>query len=541
MSFIFAVLLLGILIVVHEAGHFVVAKLSGVYVERFSVGFGPVILKKKIGETEYCLSLLPLGGYVKMLGEEPDEEIDESMIHRSFSAKRPLVKSLIVLAGPLSNLIFPVFIFLFIYTLPYSTTPPVVGTVMPESPAERAGIKVGDKIISVDGHRVFEWSHMSKLISERAQKKTKVVVERNNKLVELSTIPEKRETIDRLGDRISAGRLGISSARFAAVIGVKKNSLAHKMGLRNFDRVLEIGGKSVVDYNDLLEKLKRFCKNGCSITIQRSLGIIRWLNEIDPEIVLEKRLPTFPDGIFPASQLVYRVLKDSPAMRAGILEGDRILSVNGRPFVALFQLSEELSLGEGKEVELEIERGTKRVKFKITPERIDFRGAFGSKRHTFYIGVVSDPDTIIPGEMVSLGFSVPRGIVMTYFKYNETMSMILKGFYKLLTGQVGLNNLGGPIMILDVASKAARSGIIQYLFIMVFISLNLGLLNLLPIPILDGGHLVFFSIEALIKRELPEIVQVIANYIGLGLLILLMLVAFRNDILRYWGNIKSLF
>ncbi|HXG51953.1 MAG TPA: RIP metalloprotease RseP [candidate division Zixibacteria bacterium] len=340
---------LGVLIVIHEFGHFFLAKMCGVGVVTFSVGFGPKIWRIKRGETEYALSAFPLGGYVKMIGEDPDEEVRGADLERSFAHKSLLKRIAIVGAGPGFNLLLAV-VLLSVVFLFYGV--PVV------------------------------------------------------------------------------------------------------------------------------------------------------------------------------SNLVGSVEPGSPAARAGILEGDRIVQLNGRPIRAWEELSSGIKQSGGKPVTVGIQRGGETLSVVIQPAKKQVRTIFGEVREDWIIGIGSQATL----EKGNAGLALARGLEQTY----EYSRITLVGLYKMVKGEVSPRNLGGPILIAQMAGQQAQEGLWSFLHFLAVLSINLGVLNLLPIPVLDGGHLLFFLVESVIGRPVELKHREMAQQVGIFLLMLLMIYAFYNDIARFF-------
>ncbi len=348
-SIVSFVIVLGVLIFVHEVGHFLMAKVLGVGVEKFSLGFGPRIFGKKIGMTDYRISAIPLGGYVKMVGEAPDSELDESMIPLSFSHKTVSRRALIVLAGPVFNLLLSVVIFFGFFQI--SGLPIMkaeVGAVQEEMPAHEAGIVAGDKIVAVDGHPVSAWDEMAAMIKE--------------------------------------------------------------------------------------------C-DGRSLTF---------------ELLRDKTL----------------------------------------------------------------------VPIAVTPKLVVSKNMFGEDVDTYVIGITAsgefDVKPLNPFEAAA------HGVLETW----KIAELTVVSIGKILTGTLSAKTLGGPIMIAELAGKQAKAGILNLIFFIALLSVNLGILNLLPIPVLDGGHLLFFLIEAVSRRPVNVKMREVAQQVGIFVLIMLMIYVFYNDITR---------
>lgn len=344
-----AVVGLGLLIVFHEFGHFLLAKLSGVGVLTFSVGFGPKLWVKKKGETEYALSAFPLGGYVKMVGEDPDEEVPQSQIEKSFAHKSLLKRIAIVVAGPGFNLLLAVFLLMVVYTfygVPVMSTQ--VSAVEKGSPAEKAGIVKGDRIVAIDGSEVTEWE----------------------------------------------------------------------------------------------------------------------------------------------------------------------------------DLSQRIKASDGKALGFQIRRGTETISVTVQPSKKENRNIFGELKDDWMIGIGSQ----VSIEKGKPGLAVVRAVYQTY----DYAKLTLVAFYKMIVGDVSPRNIGGPILIAQLAGQQAQEGLGSFLAFLAVLSINLGVLNLLPVPVLDGGHLLFFLVEAVIRKPVSLRYREMAQQVGICLLGLLMIYAFYNDILRFF-------
>jgi len=340
---------LGLLIVIHECGHFLVAKLSGVGVLTFSVGFGPKIWVRKKGETEYALSAFPLGGYVKMVGEDPEEQVEQHDLERSFAHKGLLKRIAIVAAGPGFNLLLAVFLLLVVYLfygVPVLSTQ--VGGIESGSPAERAGIRKGDRIVAINGRAVGEWDELAKAIKE----------------------------------------------------------------------------------------------------------------------------------------------------------------------------------SDGSPLNIQIQRESQQLALTAQPVKKTGQNIFGEKIETWVIGI---------GSQVSIEKGNPsRALIRAFQQTYEYAKLTLLALYKMINGDVSPRNLGGPILIAQMAGQQAQEGLGSFLAFVAILSINLGVLNLLPVPVLDGGHLLFFLIEAVIGRPVAVKHRERAQQVGMVLLMALMVYAFYNDIARFF-------
>lgn len=377
MTVVYAIIVLGVLIFVHELGHFLLAKLMGVSVEKFSLGFGPKIIGKKIGETEYLLSAFPLGGYVKMFGESgyieggevhttdgvdntPAEEIPLDSLReltdeeksRSFAHKPVLARIAIVMAGPVFNLLFAWFIFIVL-----------------------------------------------------------------------------------------------------CMMGVP--------------------------------------------TVTAKIG---------------------------------EVLKDKPAARAGVQKGDLITAINSKAVQRWEQIAEGVSASKGQPLTVMIKRGSTELPFTITPEPRVSKNLFGEKTNSYAIGVAS------AGEVITEYFGPVQALSKGTEQTWKVIEITFMSLVKMAQRVVPMDSVGGPIMIAKMAGEMADAGSSSFLAFMALLSINLGVLNLLPVPVLDGGHLLFYVLELIFRRPVPQRAREYAQQIGMVLLLGLMVLAFYNDIVRYFIN-----
>ncbi len=342
-------ILIAILVFFHELGHFLVAKWCKVGVETFSIGFGPKIFKRKIGETTYCLSVIPLGGYVKMVGEEQGQEVNPEDIQRSFTHKKLYQKSAIVAAGPAFNFLLSILIFYAIFQISgVYFLKPIIGQVTDNSPAYKAGIQSGDIIKEIDGQSIESW-------------------------------------------------------------------------------------------NDL------------SLSVDQS---------------------------------------------------------------------------KGKTVEILLERNSSKVAVTLTPELTDYKTIFNEDKKRFVIGVIAS------GDKVHVRLNPAKALWYSLDKNWQIAELTIISVWKMIAGNVSRDNLGGPIRIAQMAGQQAEEGIASFAFFIALLSINLGIINLFPLPVLDGGHLMFFAIEAVTRKEVSKKIREKANQFGIAVLVLLMAFVFYNDIVQ---------
>jgi regulator of sigma E protease len=348
MSILAAILLFGFLIFIHELGHFIFAKISGVKVLKFSLGFGPKVIGKKVGDTEYLLSAVPLGGYVKMLGEEAGEELKEEDKKWAYNYQ-PVGKRIgIVFAGPIFNLLTAVVIFFFVFMIGIPTLLPVAGEIMPDTPAVRANLLKGDRIVEIDGKPIRHWGEMTDIIYGSANKALNLKVQRGSEIIDISITPESKKVKDIFGE-------------------------------------------------------------------EKEIGLI---------------------GVKPS------------------------------------------------------------------------------------------------GETIKIKENVYNSVENAFMKTWEISALTIVAIIKLIQSIIPADTIGGPILIFQLAEKQATAGALNFFTFAAVISINLAILNLLPIPILDGGHLLFLSIEAIRKKPLSERAIMIAQRIGLAVIITLIVFAMYNDIFR---------
>ncbi|ONN65577.1 RIP metalloprotease RseP [Herbaspirillum sp. VT-16-41] len=439
---------LGSLVVVHELGHYLVARWCGVKVLRFSVGMGRVIWSRRFGrdQTEWALSILPLGGYVKMLDarEQPLEDIPEADLKREFTRQSVWRRIAIVAAGPIANFLLAIVLFAGLYMHGVPEPVPVLRAAAEQSAAYQAGLRAGDRITAINGAPVQVWSEvrwkLMQLVLEKA---------------------DARVDVERPNPNGSGKLLNSVTLRLA---GIDSNELE----------------------GDFLGKL--------------GLALAR------PPAVLGK-------------------IMDGPAKAAGLQSGDRITAIDAVPVQDGLAFVEKVRESAGKPLLLEGVRGGNRFEVRVTPEAVE-EGDSGKRIGRIKVEVPLAPEmaTVSDGPLTALA----KGAQRTW----DTSAMTVKMIGKMIVGQVSLKNITGPITIADYAGQTARVGLVSYLSFLAFISISLGVMNLLPIPVLDGGHLLYYALEILTGRPVSERFGEIAQRAGLGLLMALMLVAAFNDIVR---------
>lgn len=439
MTTIFAgILMLGVLVFIHELGHFIVAKMCGVKVLKFSLGFGPKLVARQKGETVYQICAIPLGGYVQMLGEGggdqgEDSDLTDEDSERSFANKTVGQRLAIVSAGPLMNLVLPFMIlplsFMAGVQMPtYLEEPACIGYVVEDSQAAKAGFVAGDCIGALNLEPLESWNSVNKEFVSQAGNSLIFDVMRDGRHIQLA-IPAENNSLEGMQ---ALGLLPRQSAR--------------------------IGG----------------------------------------------------------------LAPDMPAAEAGIVEGDLILKIADEEISSWYDLKRVIQTVADQTAPVVIERDGQELEVSLTPRQREPGGSY-------LIGIAPLQESGI----VTYGFvdSLREGAYRTW----ELIELTVVFVQKLFTGSVSAKNIGGPITVVQVAGQAAQSDLSAILSVLAFISIQLGILNLLPIPILDGGHILFYSIEFIIRRPLSFRVREISQQLGMAMLLLLMVLAFYNDIVRLWG------
>ncbi|MBI4590955.1 MAG: RIP metalloprotease RseP [Candidatus Rokubacteria bacterium] len=439
------VVVIGILILIHELGHFVVARWMGVGVDRFSIGFGPVLLrwKGKGKETEYCLSAIPMGGYVKMMGEEsPLEGGGSGMVDpaKSFSLKPLWARFLIVFAGPGMNFVLAAVIFAAVFMiLGRPVLPSTLGRIRDGGPAAQAGLRTGDRITAVDGIRVAYWEDLINAIQAEGGETRHITFAREGREERTALTPARTMVRDIFGDE---------------------------------REIWDIGARPFAPAK---------------------------IGEVSPGY---------------------------PAGKAGLRAGDTVVALDGVPVLSWDELAEAIHKRAGKRTELIVERDGKSLTVTVVPQPFKDRGPSGEEVEIGRIGI--SPAVAVSYVRSNPIVAVGQGVLRTW----DMTVLTAVGLWKLVTRQLPASTIGGPIQIAVVAGEQAKQGFTSLAFFTAVISVNLALLNLLPVPMLDGGHLFFFVIEGIRGRPLSLKKREVAQQVGLFLLLLLMVFAVYNDLSR---------
>jgi regulator of sigma E protease len=538
------VVLLSVLIFVHELGHFLVAKACGVRVLKFCLGFGSPVrigrfrLAWKRGHTEYAIAWFPLGGFVKMLGENPDVEEDpETRAHPDETlGSKPLWQKLaIVFAGPAMNLLLPVVVFMGTLFVGMPRPEAVIGSIEAGSPAERAGVEPGDRVVAIGGQEITWWGDVDDASRERPGGELAVEIERAGERRSLVLSLDQRNGLDDFGTAETVGWSGLGHARPKAMLGVPDgDSPAHAAGLRSGDRIGAVDGDPIEDWNALA---RRYAAAPAGSRLE--LSVERGAEEAPERLRVE--VPVLGSigalGVLPANVLVSGVSPDSAAERAGILAGDLVISVDGAPVTSFLSFAETVRSSGGQALDIAYARDGEARRVVIQPELRTIEIGPGLEDSRYLVGITAAAATLpgafaIDRERNPLR-ALPRAVEMTV----SITGTFLRGLGKIVTGEVSRNQIAGPIGIATIAGGSWERGWENYLMTMVLISINLGILNLLPIPVLDGGQALLFLVEGVKRSPISLRTRLAVQQIGLTVLALLMGMAFWNDISRHWSKV----
>ena len=541
---------IGALVFFHELGHFLVAKWCDVKVLRFAIGFGPKLLGFTRGDTEYQIRILPLGGYVKMVGEVPGTEIPVEDVPRAFSSKPVWQRALIALAGPVFNFLLALVVYFFMFAGNHSVGDTRIGLVTPGEPAYIAGIRPGDRILSVRGEPVNNWDELRRAISDNPNEPLVLTYERNRQTLSTTVAPKSHDELNVFQEKEAKGRIGISLNYLKPIMAVlDKDSPAAKAGLKTGDLLAKVNGQIISAWHDV-EQLLQNIPAGTFLQIQVLRGQVAvdvTLNTTAwPETLkeLQTLAPEYQSysGIHNKDTLIAAITTDTPAQKAGLQLGDRLLRISGitkdqKPFsrnisawaVDLASL-ETLDISQNIEFLLQRENQLVTLSFKLTEttEKNDLK----QKEQKLVFGAVND-ESLLESYTKIERYGLAEAATRATAQVTEDMKLVALGIAKMFQGRVPLDSMGGPIMLFVLAEKSAKRGADFFLRMMAVISVNLGMLNLLPLPVLDGGHLLFFAIESIRRRPLSLRVREVANVVGMALLLLLMVYVIRNDVLRY--------
>jgi regulator of sigma E protease len=547
MDFVYFIVLVSSLILVHEFGHFLFAKAFGVKVLTFSVGFGPKIIKLHGRETEYCVSLLPLGGYVRMLEESKNDLVLPEDRRRTFESIAAYKRVLIVLAGPLMNIVFPVLLYFSVFVGDGPFLPATIGVVLPNHPAE-GKLFPGDRVMSVNGEDIATFDDLKRAVSKNAGKTLKLVVFRDKRDVDVEVTVEDTTERRELDLIEHVGTIGIQPSAPAPVIGVSSpESPAYRAGLRTFDLITSVGGQPLRRFMDLDDAFDADIGGTLPVTYLRPVPVPDALGGLADMAVFEAGVVALtPDpngttllertGIETADLYVAIVPADSYLSKAGLHAGDKLLRLDGDAVPAWSTFREKVFAAPDRQHRFEYfsARDGRVRSGEFQMRREEFSDPRGQTFRRQYVLPIQHWTPVAPEERVAHPSPVRYALVKAVEETADVTRLVVVGLVRLAQGRVSLRSLSGPITIYQVAGEEGRKGPDYFIWAMAVISINLGLFNLLPIPVLDGGHLMFLMLEGVLRRRVPLRVRELSHLVGMAILFALMVLAFKNDIEKRW-------
>jgi len=542
-------LLLGILIFIHEFGHFYVAKLCGMKVQTFSIGMGHKIFRFVRGETEYVLSWIPFGGYVKILGQDPREEIAPEEQHRSFS-KMPIWKRFaVVIAGPLANFILAFFVFWALFAKGFPSPSAVVHFVHPGSPAQVAGVQAGDKVLHVKANdsdtEVRELQDLQRFLRIHDAPSVVLDIDRDGIRQQLTVASVRGKLVDPMTglDREALTLPGVEFQSYPPLYTALKDSALGKVVQAPFFVIdsVEYEGELIEEINSSYEVEKAFAK---SLAEQKPLKLsVRSISlEAESQVAEPQIIEITPEsstdfnkfGFVPAHLLITQVLEGSAAATLGLQKGDILKELNGKTMWTFSQFRNQLqeSSSSGGSLNLKWLRDGKSMEGVFIPQHVDHENPVTQlKEKKFQLGAMFVGFSEASFEKVKAkGFF--DGMSLAWDKTVAMSGSIVESFWLLISGKVSMKAMGGPVMIGKIAGDSLKLGADYFLKMLAFISLNLAIMNLIPLPVLDGGHILLFAIEGIIRRPMPvKFIEIWATT-GFFMLISLALFVTFNDIAK---------
>jgi regulator of sigma E protease len=540
LSVVYFLLMVGVLVTIHELGHFFAAKAMGVKVQKLSIGFGPAALRFVGRETEYQIGVIPLGGYVRMLGEDPADAVTEDERDRSFAAKPLWRRAVVVLAGPAANLLLPLFVYFAFYAGHTELPAAVIGDVVGGGPAALAGIEPGDRVVEIDGRPIRYWEELEEMVDARAGQVMRFGLERRGTTLYKYVTPQRTVMRARSGERGEQGLIGVVQAPFVARVGVlDPASPAARAGLASGDVVASVDGHPVASYAELEEALKARWKRAAIAYLRprpaaAGFADIRVLEAGLADVVAERKAAT---GLASAELFVAAVEPGSPAARAGLRPGDQLTTLDGAPLQHWLLLEQALLAAPERRFRLGWLRarpggGVVAMTGDVAQERKAVVDEYGQAHDHIVFGARTDfraglgARVPVDGRMgYAAGHAVERTAV--------TIGLMARGLGALVSGHLPGGTVGGPIMVYRMASVSGQKGWDAFWLMLALVSINLGLINLLPIPMLDGGQLTMLALEAVRRRRLSPRAREGAVVAGLVVIVSLTVLALRNDIVRY--------
>lgn len=452
LSLVGFILAIGILVTVHEFGHYLAARLCGVRVLRFSIGFGAPLFRRRLGRdgTEYRLGAVPLGGYVQML-DEREGGVDKSERHRSYNRQSIPRRALILLAGPGFNFLFAILAYAVIFTAGVPGLKPVLGDVAAETPAAEAGLRPGDEILSVNETATATWRQVG---------------------------------IELLDGLLEAERIQLT---------VRRDDGERSMALRAAS-----------------ERRTELTEPGALLP---GLGLEPWMPSLPP--------------------VIGELVSDGAAAQGGLSAGDRVVSVEGQTVESWDDFREAVASRPNRDTEIQVRRGGELRSLTVKPRAVE--GVAGGAQQGRIGAAPQVPDDFADSMRAEERYGPVSALGRAVANTGEMSVLTVRMLYHMVTGEVSLRNLSGPINIAQYAGITVSSGLVSFLGFLAIVSISLGIVNLFPIPVLDGGQLVFLAVEGVIGRPVPERVLEIGQVAGLVMIAGLISFALYNDLMRLFG------
>ena len=537
------VVFLVVLVLVHELGHFVFAKWCGVKVLKFSIGFGPKLFGFRRGETEYQLAAIPLGGFVAMAGERPSEEEGDVDPRRTYFGAPWYQRILISFGGPLFNLLFPIFAFFFAFVGSHEAIAPTLRWVEPGFPAARAGVLAGDTVVKVGDTAVKSFDDIRMGVDKAQGRPISLTVRRGS---ETKTIVVDPSSSPSAKGRAPRTLLGVSASGRPAIVGVAPGSKAYEAGLRTFDRVLKVNGVAIHEQTDLMKALAQATSPVEIAALRLVPHAVGGATVNQPMFVGARVEADGPVnysalGFSPGDVFVAEVIPNSAAAKAGLIRGDTLLAIDGNELTSWSDFLVRLNALDRQPFELtwrsagEVKRA--RVAEEIIPTFDEFKNRteapeLGVRPASAYLSARDPLGLVLEPMKVTVTLSPAEALTQALKVLPETIRQIAQVIGRLFTRDVPLESVGGPILLFQVAARSAEAGVDAFLRTMALVSVNLALVNLLPIPVLDGFAILSAAWEGVRRRPIPTRAREVANIIGLSLLALLIVLVFKNDITK---------